>query len=77
MAITFREETTRGLGSFVQVLRNGRRLGRIFHADGVYRFYVGEEPKLGGADLQDTVLERLKDKIRDTHRPKRREVRGR
>jgi hypothetical protein len=77
MAITFRDEGNLGLGSFVQVLRNGRRLGRIFHTAGVYRFYMGEKPKLGGADLQDKVLERLKDKIRDTHPPKRREVRGR
>ena len=65
MTITFRDDSN--LGSLVQVLRNGRRLGRIVHADGMYRFYVGEEPKLGGADLQDEVLERLKDKIRDTY----------
>jgi hypothetical protein len=69
MAITVRDDSALGLGSFVQVLRNGRRLGRIFHTDGVYRFYMGEESKLGGADLQDEGLERLKDKILTRYRP--------
>jgi hypothetical protein len=40
MAITFRDDSDLGLGFFIQVLRDGFRLGRIFHAHttGVYRF---------------------------------------
>jgi hypothetical protein len=34
MTITVRDNSYLGLGSFVQVLRNGRRLGRIVHAAG-------------------------------------------
>jgi len=63
MTITFREDSTLGQGSFVRVLRGGRRLGKIFHAAGAYRFYRGEQEKLGGPDLQDRNLARLKDKI--------------
>jgi len=68
MAITFRKDSSIGLGSFIQVLRNGRRLGRIFHTASAHRFYTGQEPKLGGADLQDENLDRLKDKIREKYR---------
>jgi hypothetical protein len=67
MKIEFRNESTTGSGSFVRVLRGGRRFGRIFHTAGVHRFYTGEEPKLGGADLQDEDLERLKKKIRSKY----------
>jgi hypothetical protein len=40
MAITFRDDSDLGLGFFIQVLRDGFRLGRIFHTHttGVYRF---------------------------------------
>jgi len=60
--ITFRDDKTLGSGPFVRVLRDGIPLGRILPvpATGVYRYYEGDEEKLGGPDLQDKDLERLK-----------------
>jgi hypothetical protein len=64
MEITFQTDSTLDEGPFIRVFRSGHRLGRlgkIFRTAGVYRFYEGGEgQKLGGADLQDENLERLK-----------------
>jgi hypothetical protein len=60
MAITFQDDSTLGEGSFIRVFRSGLRLGKIFHTAGAYRFYEGEQEKLGGPDLKDGDLERLK-----------------
>jgi hypothetical protein len=49
------------------VLQGGLPLGRIFHTTGGYRFYRGEEPTLGVADLHDEDLERLEGKIRNKY----------
>lgn len=60
MDITYRPDSTLGAGTFIRVLRGGHPFGRIYHTVGVYRFYSGEEEKLGGADLHDDDLDRLK-----------------
>jgi hypothetical protein len=62
--ITFRDNSDLGLGFFIQVLRDGRPLGRIFRTTGGYRFHVGDEPTLGAAILEDEDLDRLEAKIR-------------
>lgn len=67
MAITFHPDSTVSLGSFIQVLANGRAIGRVFHVNNVYRFSAGEEAQRGEADLLDEDLERLTDKIRDRY----------
>jgi hypothetical protein len=59
MDITYRLDSTPG-GTFIRVLRGGLPFGRIYDTVGVYRFYTGEEEKLGGADLHDDDLDRLK-----------------
>jgi len=46
MTIEFRNDSTTGSGSFVRVLRGGRRFGRIFHAAGVHRFYTARTRSL-------------------------------
>jgi hypothetical protein len=70
MAITFHQDSTVSLGSFIQVLATGRPIGRIFHVNNVYRFSPGEEAQRGEADLQgEDDLERLKDKILAMYRP--------
>jgi hypothetical protein len=63
MAITFHNDHTASLGSFIQVLASGRPIGRIFHINKTYRFFAGAEPQRGDAGLQDEDLERLKKKI--------------
>jgi len=68
MAITFHQDSTVSLGSFIQVLATGRPIGRIFHVNNVYRFSPGEEAERGDADLQDDDLETLKDKILAAYR---------
>jgi hypothetical protein len=60
MDITYRPDSTLGAGTFIRVLRGGHPFGRIYDTVGVYRFYSGEEEKLGGADLHDDDLDRLK-----------------
>jgi hypothetical protein len=61
---TLRDDRTLGLGSFVQVLRSGFRLGRIFRpTPGGYRFYTGEDPTPSRAAREDADLDRLKEKI--------------
>jgi hypothetical protein len=68
MAITFHQDSTVSLGSFIQVLATGRPIGRIFHVNNVYRFSAGEEAQRSDADLQDENLETLKDTILATYR---------
>jgi len=60
MEITFQDDSTLGEGSFIRVFRSGLRFGKIFHTADVFRFYEGEQEKLGGPDLQDREIERLK-----------------
>jgi hypothetical protein len=67
MAITFRDGSSLGLSFFIQVLQDGRPLGRIFHSADAYRFYPGDEPTLGAVALQSQDLERLKDTIRERY----------
>jgi len=69
MAITFHQDSTVSLGSFIQVLATGRPIGRVFHVNNVYRFSPGEEAQRSDADLQDEDLEALKGKILATYRP--------
>ena len=69
MAITFHQDSTVSLGSFIQVLATGRPIGRVFHVNNVYRFSPGDEAERAEADLQDEDLERLKDKILGRYRP--------
>jgi hypothetical protein len=59
MAITFHNDHTAFLGSFMQVLDSGRPIGRVFHINNVYRFAPGDEPQRGEAELQDEDFERL------------------
>ena len=54
------------LGKIV-VSRDGRRLGGIYHAGGVYRFHVGDHEKLGTPEMADNDLEALKAKIRSRY----------
>ena len=63
MDFSYLPDSTLGAGSFIRVLRDGLPFGRIYHTVGDYRFYTGEEEKLGGADLHDDDLERLKAEI--------------
>jgi hypothetical protein len=39
MAIAFKLDSTTGEGTFIRVLRDGRPLGKILDAMGLYRFY--------------------------------------
>jgi hypothetical protein len=71
MAITFHQDSTVSLGSFIQVLATGRPIGRIFHINNVYRFSTDEEGQRGEAELEDEDLDRLEDKIREKYRPGR------
>jgi hypothetical protein len=63
MDFSYLPDSTLGAGSFIRVLRDGLPFGRIYHTVGDYRFYTGEEEKLGGADLHDDDLDRLKVEI--------------
>ena len=63
MTITFRVDSTTSEGTFIRVLRDGQPFGKIFDAMGLYRFYEGDREKLGGAELKDADLERLKTTI--------------
>jgi hypothetical protein len=63
MTITFHNDSTVSLGSFIQVLATGRPIGRVFHVNNVYRFSPGDDPQRGDADLEDDDLEPLKEKI--------------
>ena len=68
MAIEFRQDSTLGEGAFTRVLKNRRPFGKIYRPpDGVYRFYVGDQEKLGAADLWDPNLELLKAKIQSKY----------
>jgi hypothetical protein len=60
MAITFKVDSTTAEGTFIRVLRDGRPFGKILDAVGLYRFYEGDNEKLGGAALQNADLARLK-----------------
>jgi len=60
MTITFRVDSTTSEGTFIRVLRDGQPFGKILDAMGLYRFYEGDGEKLGGAELKDADLERLK-----------------
>lgn len=60
MPITFKVDSTTSEGTFIRVLRDGRPVGKILDAMGLYRFYEGDREKLGGAELKDADLERLK-----------------
>ena len=71
MAITFHQDSTVSLGSFIQVLASGRPVGRVFHVNNVYRFSTDEEGQRGEAELEDEDLARLEDKIREKYRPGR------
>jgi hypothetical protein len=64
MAITFHQDSTVSLGSFIQVLATGHPIGRVFHVNNIYRFSPGAEPQRGEAELEDEDFETLKDKIR-------------
>jgi hypothetical protein len=68
MAITFHNDSTVSLGSFIQVLASGRPVGRVFHVNNVYRFSTNEEGQRGEAELEDEDLDRLEDKIREKYR---------
>lgn len=67
MAITFHNDSTVSLRSFIQVLASGRPIGRIFHVNNVYRFSAGAEAQRREAELEDCNFERLKDKIGDKY----------
>ncbi len=68
MALTFKVDSTTREGTFIRVLRDGRPLGKILDAAGLYRFYEGDHEKLGGsAELQDADLERLKAAIQSRY----------
>jgi hypothetical protein len=69
MAITFHNDSTVSLGSFIQVLASGRPVGRVFHVNNIYRFSAGDEAQRSDAELEDEDLETLKDKILATYRP--------
>ena len=64
MGISFHNDHTASLGPFIQVLASGRPLGRIFHINNTYRFWLGAEPQRGdAAALQDEDFERIKERI--------------
>ena len=67
MAIMFKVDSTTGEGTFIRVLRDGQPFGKILDAMGLYRFYRGDREKLGGAELQDADLARLKTAIRSRY----------
>ena len=67
MALTFKLDSTTGEGTFIRVLRDGQPFGKILDAMGSYRFYEGDREKLGGAQLQDADLERLKAAIQSRY----------
>jgi hypothetical protein len=68
MAITFTVDSTTGEGTFIRVLRDGRPLGKILDAVGLYRFYESDRERLGGsAELQDADLGRLKTAIQSRY----------
>jgi hypothetical protein len=67
MEITFTLDGTLAERTFILVRRSGLRFGKIFHAAGVYRFYLGDHEKLGGADLEGQDLEKLKTAIRSKY----------
>jgi hypothetical protein len=67
VAITFKLDSTTGEGTFIRVLRDGRPFGKILDAMGLYRFYEADHEKLGGAELQDADLERLKTAIQSRY----------
>jgi hypothetical protein len=67
MEIIFQPDRTLGGGAFIRVLRGGQQFGRIYYSAEVYRFYVGEEEKLGDADLHNADLGRLKAAIATTY----------
>ena len=46
MAITFTVDSTTGEGTFIRVLRDGRPLGKILDAVGLYGFYEGDRERL-------------------------------
>ena len=71
MAITFHQDSTVSLGSFIQVLASGRPIGRVFHVNNIYRFSTDEEGQRGEAELEDEDLDQLEDKIREKYRPGR------
>jgi hypothetical protein len=57
--------STVGAGKFIRVLRdNGKRIGRIYYRDGVYRFHAREGENFGGVRLEHTDLEKLMTAIR-------------
>ena len=63
MTITFKVDSTTAEGTFIRVLRDGQPFGKILDAMGLYRFYEGDREKLGGAELKDADLARLKTAI--------------
>jgi hypothetical protein len=65
--IAFREGWLSGRGSFTQVRRDGTDLGIILQTAGVYRFYIGSEPKLARADLENVDLGKLKTTIQEKY----------
>ena len=68
MAITFTVDSTTGEGTFIRVLRDGRPLGKILDAIGLYGFYEGDRERLGrSADLKDVNLDRLKTAIQSRY----------
>jgi hypothetical protein len=67
LEITFREGWLSGRGSFTQVRRDGSDLGIILQNVGVYRFYIGSEPKRGGADLANVDLGKLRTTIQEKY----------
>jgi len=67
MAITFKVDSTTAEGTFIRVLRDGRPFGKILDAVGLYRFYEADREKLGGADLKDVNLDRLKTAIQSRY----------
>jgi hypothetical protein len=67
VAVTFKLDSTTGEGTFIRVLRDGRPFGKILDAMGLYRFYEGDNEKLGGAELRDADLDRLKAAIQSRY----------
>jgi hypothetical protein len=67
--IEFRVSRKLGDAGAIEVLRDGRRLGGIYHpADGIYRFHLREREKLGAPEMAgDADLEQLKAAIRSKY----------
>ena len=57
--ITFREDSALGEGDFIQVSRAGLPFGKIYHADGFYRFYDSDHATRRGLRLEARNLEAL------------------